>query len=180
MAFDACGTAGTTTRSPIPPFVAHPLLANPHVQTLLPLFAPLPELAVRTERLELPDGDFIDVGWTGEGRGRPTAVLVHGLAGSMRSRYVLRMAARLVEQGWCVGLFQLRGAGGEPNRLAARLSPWRYRRLPLVLPAAALPMHLLRREGEPFPDGTAPREPAPGRAMKPSSAAGPYRPGMPR
>lgn len=118
MAFDTLGMAVPSRDPELEPFIPHPLLSNPHLQTLLPLFAPLPDLAVRVERFDLPDGDFIDVGWAGEEPGRPTAVLVHGLAGGMRSRYILRMAAELVAAGWTVALFQLRGAGGQPNRLA--------------------------------------------------------------
>src|ERR1700741_4128980 len=98
MAFDTLGTRQLDTEPE--PFIPHPLLANPHLQTLLPLFAPMPELQIRVERIDLPDGDFIDIGWAGEAKGRPTVTLVHGLAGGMRSRYVLRMAAELVSQGW--------------------------------------------------------------------------------
>lgn len=99
-------------------FKPHALLRDPHLQTLLPLLRPLPPLAVRHERLELDDGDFVDLGWAGEQhRGAPLAVLVHGVAGSLQSRYLRGMAQRLVSQGWRALLLQLRGAGIEPNRL---------------------------------------------------------------
>lgn len=101
-------------------FRAHPQLASPHLQTLLPLLRPLPPLILRRERLELADGDFIDLGHCGTMRdpqATPIAVLVHGLVGGLRSKYVCAMAHRLVQRGWRVVLLQLRGAGDEPNRL---------------------------------------------------------------
>lgn len=107
---DVCGNARCG-------FAPHPWLKSPHAQTLWPLLASAPAPPPH-QRLELSDGDFIDVGWYGEpGAGRPIAVLVHGLGGSLASPYMLRMAARLHAQGWCVAMLQLRGAGAEPNRL---------------------------------------------------------------
>ncbi len=100
-------------------FRAHPLLRNCHLQTSLPaLLRPLPRLVIRKERLELPDGDFVDLGWAGTApRGSPIAVLVHGLTGGFESKYLRGTAGRLIELGWRVAILQLRGAGAEPNRL---------------------------------------------------------------
>jgi hypothetical protein len=50
-------------------FVPHPLFANAHLQTLLPLLRPTPKVALRIERWELPDGDFVDLGWCEQSRG---------------------------------------------------------------------------------------------------------------
>jgi predicted alpha/beta-fold hydrolase len=106
------------TALPASVFSPHPLLRNAHLQTLWPLLARRPGIEPHRERLELCDGDFIDVGWVGPRyAGRPIAVLVHGLSGGMESRYVLRMARCLAAQGWSAALLQLRGAGAEPNRL---------------------------------------------------------------
>ena len=60
-------------------FRPHPLLRNPHLQTLLPtLTRPTPPLEIRRERLELADGDFVDLGWSGNTAGRgPLAILLH-------------------------------------------------------------------------------------------------------
>jgi len=102
-------------------FRPHPLLRNPQLQTLVagPL-RPRPRLAMRIERRELPDGDFVDLGWAASPRaaaGAPLAILLHGLTGGLDSKYVLGTARQLAARGWrCVAL-QLRGAGPEPNRL---------------------------------------------------------------
>ncbi len=99
-------------------FRPHPLLANAHVQTILPaLLRPTPSLALRIERWELDDGDYVDIGWGGEAHAaRGTAVLVHGLTGSFESKYLRGAARQLIARGWRVAALQLRGAGAEPNR----------------------------------------------------------------
>jgi predicted alpha/beta-fold hydrolase len=101
------------------PFVPHPLLLNSHLQTLFPaLLRPSPKLEIRRERLELPDGDFVDLGWSGpSAAGSPLAVLVHGLTGDFESKYLRGTARKLVAAGWRTVMLQLRGAGPEPNRL---------------------------------------------------------------
>lgn len=101
-------------------FVPHALLRGAHAQTLYPaLLRPLPRLALAVERLDTPDGDFIDLGWAGADAPRaPIAVLVHGLGGGFESRYLLGLGARLGAAGWRVCALRLRGAGPEPNRMA--------------------------------------------------------------
>lgn len=100
-------------------FRPHPLLRNSHLQTLFPaLLRPLPALEIRRERLELPDGDFVDLGWSGAAApGAPLAVLVHGLTGDFESKYLRGTSQKLIAVGWRTVMLQLRGAGGEPNRL---------------------------------------------------------------
>jgi uncharacterized protein len=70
----------------------------------------------RVERLDTPDGDFVDVAWLHETAEGPIAVLVHGLGGGLRSGYVHAMAAALAARGWTSVMLQLRGTGPEPNR----------------------------------------------------------------
>jgi len=107
-------------------FVPHPLLRNAHLQTLLSVLRPAPRLALEVERLELPDGDFVDLGWCDssraqgallQGRQAPLAVLLHGLTGGFESKYARGLARRLLELGWRVVILRFRGAGPEPNRL---------------------------------------------------------------
>lgn len=99
-------------------FRPHPLLSSAHLQTIATLLRPAPKLAIRRERLELADGDFIDLGWSGDHNSNgPLAVLVHGLAGGFESKYLLGTACQLIAQGWRTVILQLRGAGPEPNRL---------------------------------------------------------------
>lgn len=101
-------------------FVPHPLMAGAHLQTILPaLFRPTPELTLRIEKLELPDGDFIQLGWAGVSHTTaPIAVLIHGLGGSFESKYVRGLGVRLAAAGWRVCAVQQRGAGPMPNRLS--------------------------------------------------------------
>lgn len=100
-------------------FRPHPLLSGAHLQTLAQMLRPAPRLALRRERLELADGDFVDVGWSGDANaGGPLAVLIHGLAGGFESKYLLGTASQLIALGWRTLILQLRGAGPEPNRLS--------------------------------------------------------------
>lgn len=101
-------------------FRPHPLLAGAHLQTIAPaLLRPLPTLPLRIERMETPDGDFVELGWAGESHASgPIAILVHGLGGGFDSKYIRGLGARLVAAGWRVCALQLRGAGPTPNRLA--------------------------------------------------------------
>jgi predicted alpha/beta-fold hydrolase len=94
--------------------------AGPHAQTLLArALRPGDEAgpAVLRERLETPDDDFLDLDWAPEPRaGAPIALVIHGLEGSARRRYVRSVFRELARSGvWPVGL-NLRGCGGEPNR----------------------------------------------------------------
>ncbi len=99
-------------------FRPHPLLSGGHLQTIASLLRPAPKLPLRRERLELADGDFVDLGWSGDHNSSgPIAVLVHGLAGGFDSKYLLGTACQLIALGWRTVILQLRGAGPEPNRL---------------------------------------------------------------
>lgn len=98
----------------IPPF----WLRNPHLQTLWPkLFRTRPNLPVRRQRLELDDGDFIDLTWATDSRG-PVVLVLHGLEGTLRSHYALPTMQALAQAGYQPVFMHLRGCSGEPNRLA--------------------------------------------------------------
>ncbi|MBT9556519.1 MAG: alpha/beta fold hydrolase [Myxococcales bacterium] len=95
-------------------------LSNPHVQTLLgaivrPQVAPF----VRRERLELPDGDFVDVDHGPEpvDERAPIVVILHGLEGSSASGYVRLVAHHLLVRGASVVALNFRSCSGVPNRL---------------------------------------------------------------
>jgi len=91
-------------------------LPGAHLQTLWPaLLRRAPAPALRRERVELPDGDFIDVDWAGE-RG-PIVVVLHGLGGSSDSHYARGILRAVVRQGWRGAVLHFRGCSGEPNRL---------------------------------------------------------------
>jgi uncharacterized protein len=109
-------------------FEPHPWFANPHAQTLLPVLRPVPKMALRVERIELADGDFVDLGWCEGAPGArpappaqgpaPLAILLHGLTGGLDAKYARGLARQLLPRGWRVAILQFRGAGPEPNRLA--------------------------------------------------------------
>lgn len=92
-------------------------LRNGHVQTILPVLLPR-RIAVRfgRERLELDDGDFLDLDWQRAGAAR-LAILSHGLEGNSRQDYILGTARVLAAAGWDVLAWNFRGCSGEPNRL---------------------------------------------------------------
>ena len=70
------------------------------------------------ERLETPDGDFIDIdhipACAGIRSGR-VAILSHGLEGNSTRRYMLGMAEALNRRGWDVVARNFRGCSGEMN-----------------------------------------------------------------
>jgi predicted alpha/beta-fold hydrolase len=92
-------------------------LRNGHVQTIVPVLLPRRVRAsfIR-ERLELADGDFIDLDWLRQGAQR-LAILAHGLEGSSTQTYIRGMAATLAAAGWDSLAYNFRGCSGEPNRL---------------------------------------------------------------
>ena len=130
-------------------------LPGGHAQTLYgALMAPANRLRFVRERVETPDGDFLDFDWSAPGvvlepkdrpinrdglpRGTaakrwaepddmafihaypqgPALVLLHGLEGSSRSRYVQSISQYFRARGWLVVLAHFRGCSGAPNRLA--------------------------------------------------------------
>lgn len=100
-------------------------LPGPHLQTIwASLIRPWPELPTRRERVELPDGDFIDLDWAETEQpmmaNAPIVVVIHGLEGSIRSRYAAGIMRTLVQRGARPVLMNLRGCSGEPNRLPRR------------------------------------------------------------
>ena len=93
-------------------------LPGPHLQTLWPnLIRPRPRVALTRERIELPDGDFLDLDWAPE-RDGPVVLILHGLEGSSKSGYAAGILKKLASQGFQAVLMHARGCSGEPNRLA--------------------------------------------------------------
>jgi predicted alpha/beta-fold hydrolase len=92
-------------------------LPGPHLQTLYPsLFRPRKAPQLTRERIELPDGDFVDLDWTRQTDGMRVLIL-HGLEGSIDSHYTGGMLSALARDGYTAGLMYFRGRSGEPNRL---------------------------------------------------------------
>nr|WP_054649711.1 alpha/beta fold hydrolase [Salidesulfovibrio brasiliensis] len=88
-----------------------------HLQTMFPVLArPHPPVSFERERIETPDGDFIDLDWSRVGSDR-VAVISHGLEGNSRRKYVAGAALALNRAGWDTVNLNFRGCSGEPNRL---------------------------------------------------------------
>jgi predicted alpha/beta-fold hydrolase len=87
------------------------------LQTLVPaLLRRARRVTTERERLELEDGDFLDLDWRREGRER-LGILSHGLEGSSGAVYIQAMAAALWQEGWDVLAWNCRSCSGELNRL---------------------------------------------------------------
>lgn len=91
-------------------------LPGPHLQTLWqPLLRRCPAIDVRRERIETPDGDFLDLDWHAE-QHRPLVILLHGLTGSTRSPYIVGMQSALGLHGYRSVAMNFRGCSGSPNQ----------------------------------------------------------------
>lgn len=96
-----------------------------------------PHIHFSRQRIETPDGDFIDLDWNIPGLDtldKKTAsytnaqpfpsftgkaiVLFHGLEGSSQSHYAQLICHDFRQQGWAVVVAHFRSCSGEPNRLA--------------------------------------------------------------
>lgn len=91
---------------------------NRHMQTIWgAIFRQLPELpALKRERVELADGDFIDL----DIFARPesaTVLILHGLEGDINSHYMRGIVKQLSNNGYQVIVKYFRGCSGESNRL---------------------------------------------------------------
>ncbi len=65
----------------------------------------------------MDDGDFLDLDWCGENEHSPLVIMIHGLTGCSRSKYVLGLQKTLSEKNWQTVAVNLRGCGGVPNHL---------------------------------------------------------------
>ncbi|MEM7543437.1 MAG: hydrolase [Pseudomonadota bacterium] len=102
------------------PFRAVPWLPGPHAQTIYAaLFRRHANIDLRVERLELDDGDFVDLAWYGEHRfGHPAVLILHGLEGDQSSRYVRALIGELANRDLSSVVMHFRSCSGEINRLA--------------------------------------------------------------
>ena len=92
-------------------------LFNKHLETVVPsVFYKIGGVNYQRERLELPDGDFLDLDWLGSAQDK-LIIITHGLEGNSERHYVRRPARLFVENGWCALAWNCRSCGGEMNRL---------------------------------------------------------------
>lgn len=87
------------------------------LQTLWPyFFRRKTHIDLTRERLELPDGDFVDLCLTANA-GAPVVAVFHGLEGCVDSHYVKPLLAAVERRGWHGVFMHFRGCSGEHNRL---------------------------------------------------------------
>jgi len=99
-----------------PPFI----FRNYHLATIYAsMVRKVPEISQTRERIELEDGDFIDIDWSfpKEGKADELVVILHGLEGNSQRPYVKGMAHKFITNGWDAAAVNLRGCSGEINRL---------------------------------------------------------------
>ena len=100
------------------PYRAPRWLPGGNAQTIYAsLFTRVARPAVRRERWETPDGDFVDVDRIDGPAGAPLLVLFHGLEGGSPSHYARALLAAARDRGWRAALPHFRGCSGELNRL---------------------------------------------------------------
>jgi predicted alpha/beta-fold hydrolase len=95
-------------------------LPGGHAQTIYPTLIRRPGVIYRRQRIDTPDGDFIDFDWLdtpGATEGTPLVTLFHGLEGNSSSHYVLSLMLHLTSLGWRGVVPHFRGCSGELNRL---------------------------------------------------------------
>ncbi len=109
---------GGGKQAAVPAYVAPAWLPGGNAQTIYAALLRQPATpALRRERWDSPDGDFIDVDWLDGDPRQPLLVLFHGLEGSSGSHYARALARALAARGWRGAFPHFRGCSGEINRL---------------------------------------------------------------
>lgn len=93
-------------------------LPGGHAQTIYASLRPPPPAHRTRERWDTPDGDFIDVDFSGDLNARRLVVLFHGLEGGSDSHYARAMCAHAAQAGVRLAMPHWRGCSGELNRTA--------------------------------------------------------------
>ncbi|MTI23038.1 alpha/beta fold hydrolase [Fulvivirga sp. RKSG066] len=94
------------------------ILFSPHLETIYPaLFRKVNEVVYERERIDTPDGDFLDLDWVKKGADKLT-IISHGLEGSSDRGYIMGMAKIFSQNGYDALAWNFRGCSGEMNRLA--------------------------------------------------------------
>ena len=92
-------------------------LRNPHLSTIVPsMYRKLERPSYIRERIDTPDGDFLDLDWLRQDSDR-LVLLSHGLEGNSTRTYMTGMAHHFSSLGWDVLAWNCRSCSGEMNRL---------------------------------------------------------------
>ena len=96
------------------------IFRNYHISTIYASkFRQIPKTPQTRERLELEDGDFIDLDWSYSKscRSKSVLILLHGLDGNAQRPYMLGLARYFNLNAWDVVAINFRGCSGEINKL---------------------------------------------------------------
>ncbi|MBS0618575.1 MAG: alpha/beta fold hydrolase [Spirochaetes bacterium] len=98
------------------PYKPPRLLKNAHIHTVLSsLFRKRLQIPYVRERLELDDGDFIDLDWH-KTNSKKILIVAHGMEGTSRSSYALHTANAAHANGYDSVVWNMRGCSGVSNR----------------------------------------------------------------
>jgi predicted alpha/beta-fold hydrolase len=90
---------------------------NGHWETIIPsMFRIIEGVAYQRERLELSDGDFVDLDWLRNNNSN-LVIITHGLEGNSDRHYAKGMVKHFYQNGWDAVAWNCRGCSGEFNRL---------------------------------------------------------------
>ncbi|HUL60180.1 MAG TPA: alpha/beta fold hydrolase [Anaeromyxobacteraceae bacterium] len=94
-------------------------LPGGHAMTVFANFARVfPRPRACRERVELPDGDFVDLDrYAGPSPDAAVVLVCHGLEGHSRTPYVRGLVAVALARGFAAAALNFRGCSGVPNRL---------------------------------------------------------------
>lgn len=91
--------------------------SNGHLQTIYQtLFRKVDGVKYQRERIETPDGDFLDLDWSLV-NSKKLVILIHGLEGSSEAVYIKALVKTLNKNGYDTVSMNMRGCSGETNKL---------------------------------------------------------------
>ncbi|MGB2129299.1 MAG: YheT family hydrolase [Flavicella sp.] len=88
---------------------------NPHISTVYRTLFTNPKITYTRERIDTPDGDFLDLDWSRVNSAN-LVLLLHGLEGSSDSKYIRSTASILNKNEIDIVAINFRGCSGETNR----------------------------------------------------------------
>ncbi|MFD2036039.1 YheT family hydrolase [Belliella marina] len=91
-------------------------LFNGHLETIIPsIFRNIEGINYTRERIDTPDGDFLDLDWSKVGSNK-LLVISHGLEGSSQRHYVKALAKLFNQNGFDALAWNNRSCSGEMNK----------------------------------------------------------------
>lgn len=92
-------------------------LPNGHLQTIYPsVFRKVEGVHFVRERIDTPDGDFLDLDWTIAGNHNPLIILSHGLEGDSTRQYIMGMVKNFSQHNFNCLAWNFRSCSGEMNK----------------------------------------------------------------